>query len=475
MSTFASFGFALLLVVSLIVAVVDNTVGRPRTPSHEIERSRTAARSTTSPRTYSYPLSISRDGRSLIDQTGQPFFINGDTAWSLIAQLTRENADLYLRDRQQKGFNAVLINLLEHRFASRAPANIYGDAPFTAGGTFTAPNEAYFLHADWVIRAAAEKGLVVLLAPLYLGYECGNQGWCAEVRSSSVATMRAWGHYVGTRYKSFPNIIWVIGGDTDSIAAGVGPQVREFVAGIRDVDTTHVMTAHNDAEQSARALWSDDWLALDSIYTYQATAPKALAEYARSPFMPVFLLESAYEHEHKSTPQSLRNQAYGAILSGATLGHVFGNCPVWGFGTTAGFCAATTTDWQRELNSEGARTISLVGKVLMSRHFAQLQPDTTHTVMTAGYQSGRTYATTARTADGASIIAYIPTRRTVTLNLTQLAGSLARAWWVNPSTAQATLIGDFPTSGSQAFTTPSSSDWLLIVDNGDLNLPAPGN
>jgi len=475
MRTFASVAFTLLLLVIFLVALVEKTAGRPHTPSHEIERPRTAVRTAPAARTFSFPLVISSDGRSVLDQAGRPFFINGDAAWSLIAQMTRENADLYLRDRQQKGFTAVLVNLLEHRFASRAPANIYGDAPFPAGGTFTAPNEAYFLHADWVIRAAAEKGLVVLLAPLYLGYSCGNQGWCAEVRASSPSTMRAWGRYVGTRYKNSPNLIWVIGGDTDPIAAGIGPHVREFVAGIRDVDSTHLMTAHVDAEQSARDVWSDSWLALNTVYTYVATAPKTLAAYARSSVLPLFLIESAYENEHGSTPQSLRNQAYGAVLSGATLGHVFGNCPVWGFGSTAGFCAAKTIDWQQQLNSTGARTLSLVGRVLMSRDFAHLRPDATHTVMTAGYQSGRTYAATARTTDGAFIIAYIPTRRTVTLDLTQVAGSFARAWWVNPSTAQASLIGDFPTSAPQAFTTPSSSDWLLVVDNEDLDLPAPAS
>jgi len=419
-------------------------------------------------------LRLSSDGRSLIDQAGQSFFINGDTAWSLIAQLTREDADVYLSDRQQKGFNLVLVNLIERWFASHAPNNIYNNPPFSPAGNLAAPNEAYFAHADYVIRKAAEKGIVVLLAPLYLGGGCNNEGWCSEVRNSSSTTMRAWGRYVGNRYKSFSNIIWLIGGDTDPVASGVGSQVQAFVAGLREYDTTHLMTAHNASEQSARDVWNgQSWLNINDVYTYQSTSSKALTEYNRSPFMPLFLIESAYENEHSSTPQSLRNQAYSAVLSGATLGHIFGNCPIWAFGTAPSFCSPS--NWQQQLGSTGSQTLAYVGQLFTSRSFTQLRPDQSHTVMTAGYQSGSTYASTARTADGHTVIAYLPTRRTVTLNLAQVTGSLARAWWFNPGTAQTTLIGDFPTTGTQTFTPPVNGDWVLVVDNADLGLSAPGS
>ena len=60
--------------------------------------------------------------------------MHGDTAWSLIAQLSYGEADFYLRDRRSRGFNTVLINLIEHRFADRPPANAYGEQPFLVAG-----------------------------------------------------------------------------------------------------------------------------------------------------------------------------------------------------------------------------------------------------------------------------------------------------------------------------------------------------
>ncbi|MCI0401178.1 MAG: DUF4038 domain-containing protein [Gammaproteobacteria bacterium] len=56
---------------------------------------------------------FSDDGRYLVDQTGKPFFINGDAPWSLITGLTKSEAELYLNDRHQRGFNAIIVNLIE--------------------------------------------------------------------------------------------------------------------------------------------------------------------------------------------------------------------------------------------------------------------------------------------------------------------------------------------------------------------------
>ena len=63
-----------------------------------------------------------------------------------------------------------------------------------------------------------------------------SEGWCNEVKASSLETMRGYGRYIGNRYKSFPNIIWLIGGDTDPVANGVADKVREFVAGLKEFD-----------------------------------------------------------------------------------------------------------------------------------------------------------------------------------------------------------------------------------------------
>src|SRR4051812_1522237 len=99
-----------------------------------------------------YPLALAANRRTLVDQSGAPFRIQGDAAWSFIANLTAAEQDIYLADRQSKGFNTILVNLLEHEFAVQAPQNRNGDYPFTSHTVgsydFGTPNEAYFAFAD---------------------------------------------------------------------------------------------------------------------------------------------------------------------------------------------------------------------------------------------------------------------------------------------------------------------------------------
>jgi hypothetical protein len=439
---------------------------------------------------------LSADGKYLINGRGAPWFINGDAAWSLVAALSREDATFYLEDRGRRGFNLVMVNLLEHKFAPRPPYNYYGARPFD-GAAFQEPNEAYFAHAEWVIRSAEANGLVVLLAPLYLGYACQNEGWCVEVLASTPGRLAEYGRYLGGRFRERPNIIWLIGGDADpfggseprgarsasasepravrGLAAAVrGPDVsdrmRAFVRGLKEGGAQHLITAHNAPEQAALDAWpGETWMDLNNVYTYRDALGAARAQAARRPFKPFFLIETYYEHEHGSTPLSLRRQAYWSVLSGGTLGHVFGNCQIWGF--SYGNCR---DDWKRQLDSEGSRTLALVGRLFQSRPFYRLVPDLSHSVLTRGYLRGERYAAAALADDGSSLIVYIPTRRTVTVDLAKVSGQRRRAWWFNPRSGSATLIGEYRGRGPTRFRTPDDHDWVLVVDNAAHGFRVPG-
>ncbi len=51
-----------------------------------------------------YPLKLSAGNHYLVDQAGTPFFIQGEAAWSLIAQLDTADVETYLSDRLGEGF-----------------------------------------------------------------------------------------------------------------------------------------------------------------------------------------------------------------------------------------------------------------------------------------------------------------------------------------------------------------------------------
>src|SRR5262245_54503296 len=93
------------------------------------------------------PLKTSANGRYLVDQKETPFLVVGDTAWSLIVQLSEAEIDRYLEDRAKKGFNSVIVNLIEHRFCTDPPRTRAGLAPFQTAGDFSTPDPDYFAFA----------------------------------------------------------------------------------------------------------------------------------------------------------------------------------------------------------------------------------------------------------------------------------------------------------------------------------------
>jgi hypothetical protein len=408
-----------------------------------------------------YPVRVAPDHRHLVDQSGKPFLVQGDAPWSLIAGLTNEEAEKYLETRRQQGFNSIIVNLVEHKF--RGPVNRYGEGPFVTPGDFSMPNEKYFEHADWVIRKAAEKGIQVFLAPIYLGYIGTDEGWIEELKANGVEKARTWGRYVGKRYRGFDNIVWIIGGDRNPEEARA--DVDAVAEGIKETDNRHIVTAHCHPENSAIDQYrKEGWLDLNDTYTYGIVHQKLRADYDRQPVMPYVLIETTYEGEHNASAVQIRRQAYWAILSGA-IGQFMGNRPIWLF----------DPGWETALNSAGAQDMGRLYLLFSSHPWYELVPDEKHEVVVDGLGefNGMDYLTAARASDGSTVMAYMPTSRTVTVQMNSLSGTEVVAWWFNPRTGQVSEAGKFPTRGKKEFTPSSDGDWVLVLDNAALNLPQP--
>jgi hypothetical protein len=410
----------------------------------------------------SYPLRTSADHRYLVDQSGAPFLVQGDAAWSLITGLTKEDAERYLEARKRQGFNSIIVNLIEHHF--NGPVDRYGEGPFITPGDFSTPNEKYFANADWMLRRAGEKGIQVFLAPIYLGYMGTEEGWIEELKAAGPEKARNWGRWVGQRYRDFDNITWMIGGDRNPDEARA--EVNAVARGIKEVDDRHLMTGHCHPENSAIDQYRNDgWLDLNDTYTYGIVHAKVMRDWELKPAMPFVLMESTYEGEHNASAVQIRRQAYWAVLCGAS-GQVMGNRPIWLF----------DPGWETALNSTGALDMSRVGPLFHSRPWHELVPDIRHQAVVEGVgeYTGLDYLAAARTNDGGTVIAYMPSARTFTVDMTKISGKTATAWWYNPRTGQARPAGKFPTTGKKQFRPPSEGDWAFVLDDAARNLPAPG-
>lgn len=385
---------------------------------------------------------IARAGACLVDAGGAPVWLQGEAAWSLLVQLDDAEVDAYLADRRARGFNALLVNLIEHKFADHAPRNRAGDAPFTTPGDFATPNEAYFAHVDRVLARAAAAGMVVLLAPAYLGYNGGDEGWYVEVRRAGPARLRAYGRFLGARYRATPNLVWVEGGDAPPMEAR--DDVEALIAGIREADPVHLHAAHSTRYRSALDDYDRAWLDLNTTYSdCEGHGRQLRRDATRARTIPTIFIEGTYEGEKASLTCTI-SQAYRTLLSGAA-GHVFGNRPIWLF----------DPGWRDALDSPGSRAMQHLGALIASRDLRGLTPDFTGALI-----SGEGIAA-ARARSGA-LLAFVDfAPRTLHVAADPAA---RRATWFDPQTGATIDAGRHEPRQPFDATTPPGGPWLLIVE-----------
>jgi uncharacterized protein DUF4038/collagenase-like protein with putative collagen-binding domain len=281
------------------------------------------------------------------------------------------------------------------------------------------------------------------------------------------AKLRRYGQYLGKRYAEFTNLLWVYDGDYNPPQKQLVEAVAE---GIHEFEPKALNTAHCAPETAAVDLWGNEpWLQVSNVYTYKPVYLAALDHFERHKETPFFLIESSYENEHGSTEQLLRTQAYQAILSGA-MGHVFGNNPIWHFDGPGLFRAPGS--WREQLGSRGAVSMTHLRALFETMPWWTLEPDIGNRLMKAGHQSGVSRAVAARSADRSIAVIYLPTIRSLTLDLRELAGPDVSMRWYDPANGQYTDIvaSDLESQKTQTVTIrpranngSGSGDWVLIV------------
>jgi len=406
--------------------------------------------SRTPPASNVFPLSIS--GRQLRDKTGTPFFLFGDTPWSITVGLTDSEVTQYLDDRQTRTVNALIANTIEHQFTANPPNTVTGIAPFTTPEDIRTPNAVYFDRALNIYLAARARGMVVLATPAYLGFGGGSEGWWSALNARTVAECQAYGAYLGGKFAALDNIIWVMGGDY--YAAATLTRTQAIVAGLKSTGNANwLFTYHADrGNSSADVVNAETWLQLNAVYTSTTDIGSELeTAYGVSPNRPHLYFEGVYEGE-SATAQELRAQAYMTVLTGG-MGAFLGNNPVWKFGF----------GWQTALNSAGMQDRQRWATFFKAFNWYNLVPDRTDAVLTSGQGTGSSMAYAARMSDGSKIVVYTPTQKALTIALSQLVGASGTAAWYNPSTGATTSAGTTGVTGTQVFTPPSAGDWVLTI------------
>ena len=154
------------------------------------------------------------------------------------------------------------------------------------------------------------------------------------------------------------------------------------------------------------------------------------------------------------------------MLSGGA-GQFYGNAYTWSF----------KGGWQNHLDTPGVAQLQIWKKFFTSLPWQNLVPDQAHAVLTAGFGTPGTlqtrvsesdYATAASTSDGKLAAVYMPTARTITINMAALRG--ARARWFDPASGAYRDAGSpVKNRADQQYTPPGKNhdgdtDWVLLLD-----------
>jgi hypothetical protein len=444
-----------------------------------------------------YPLKLSENHRYLVDQNNRPFLMVGDSPQGLMGKLTEGDADKYFADREAHGFNTagwVDVACAGRDFPDDKDGSTPdGIRPFTgyvAGGTdythydLTKPNEAYFNRLDHVIEIANAHGIFVFIDPME------TIGWLQTLRNNGVNSAYAYGQYLGRRYKQFANVGWISGNDFNNWRMQKDDALALAVAkGIKSEAPDQLQTVELNVNTSS-SLDDQKWasiISLNGTYTYSATYMQMLHSYNEKPILPTYLLEAHYDLEQVGTPTDygspdvLRREEYWTILSGG-IGQFYGNRYTWSF----------SHGWQGYIDTPGVTELEIWKNFFSSLPWQDLVPDQHHETLTAGYGtfgsdqmyfdpkqltaemelrvSESDYATTARTSDGSYVVVYMPTARTITVDMARLRGP-ASAQWFDPGngTYRAISASPLPNAGSRKFTPPGTnsagdSDWVLLLN-----------
>jgi hypothetical protein len=455
----------------------------------------------------SMDIRVSANHRFLMTGDGRPFFWQGDTAWTLLQRLDRDETIHYLDDRAAKGFNVLQVMGITEFDALRVP-NRYGDLPLHDMNPDT-PNERYWQHVDWVIAEAAKRGMVLALLPCW--GDKVNLAWGVGPVVFTPDNARRYGAWLGRRYRDVP-LIWVVGGDRNPQNETHYTIWRATSDGLRAGDGgRHMMTFHPQGGSSSSEFFHQDaWLDLNMRQTghHERTYVRSYEwlshDYNLDPPKPCLDGEPCYEDHpimigegsdyrasaQRFTDHDTRRAAYYALFAGA-CGHTYGANGVfqyfrydmedpdhharWGLNPDVNTLHPnqfhSRYSWQESLHFPGAAQMQHAKHLLLSRPYFERIPDPG--LVREAERVGREVVCATRSQHGSYAMVYVPTTKSVDLDLSVLATNL-RVWWFDPRTGQAHEAGTCPNT-ARRFTPPAGGpDWVLVLDDAAQPYEAPG-
>jgi hypothetical protein len=427
------------------------------------ETSKTTAKSVT------FPVKISKNKRYFTDSNNRPFFYQACTGWELLSKLTREETEMYLKNRAEKGFNTIQVTLLPWEVDQ---VNRYGEPAFIDKKPFGQPNEKFFGHIDWVLQKAKELGIQLGINVFWL-----RNNWRDY---TTIENAKTYGEYIAKRFLQHDNIMWFVGGDINPLE--MTEAQLALAETIHQFDNRHLLSYHggrfsDGSSTSSSALFHrEPWHDYNMGYCYDPFHCPRIDPYAHvqfihawnlKPVKPVILGESFYEDLANYTFKNNDEQLYAvrrnplwAITCGAK-GHAIGHSKIYPF----------AEGWQKALDEPNSIMVKNLTRLMGEIEWWTLIPDQNHEVGINGFGNfgGEHYISLAYDPKGKLALAYFPNKGKLTVDMSKFSGK-TKARWIDPvSGTEVPVTNDLPAKGTYIFSTPGAkadgyNDYLLVIE-----------
>lgn len=422
-----------------------------------------------------------------------PFFWMGDTSWLLLQRASREEAEAYLRNRADKGYNVIKTDFIH----TVPQTDHYGNHAVENDTDFTKPitegEYTYWDHIDFIISKAEELGLYMGLLPVWGGSIVKNEYLNME-------NVEAYTHFVGKRYQKYPNIIWIMGGD---VRGEVFPEVWDRMAAILKSYNPERLICYHPFGRTSSTQWFNDreWLDIDMFQSghrrYDQRDLKSwddqsggdewfgednwkyvLRDHGRKILRPTLDGEPSYEQIPKGLHDpkegywqdfEVRRYAYWSVLSGA-CGFTYGANEVMQFLKPEYKPAyGAQCNWDEAVHYPGSGQVVLLKELMEKFPFHTGKPCQQMLVGDEGEQ----YQRISVFAGADFAVLYDFSGRSFEVKLGLLSGQNVNAWWMDPTSGKLSYIGKFANAGTHLFTPAKRhlghNDVVLVLCSEDAN------
>jgi len=434
------------------------------------------------------PLKITADGHFFSYEDGTPFFWLGDTAWELFNRLRKEEIIQYLDNRKKKGFNVIQAVILANTDRPMT-ANQYGHTPLIHD-KLDSPNEAYFELIDWTVKQALERNMFIGLLPTWGDKVLKLWGKGEEIFNEDNAFR--YGQYLGKRYRKYPNIIWITGGDRPAVLDSVDkrPVWEAMIKGIRSGSNNKgLISYHPWGEGSSTQFWKQaSPLDFDMIQSGHRVGDLPVDVWVKRDFnmipaKPVLDAEPTYE-DHPINwkvnngyfrAYDVRKQLYRSVFSGA-CGVTYGHQAVWQFySERVEKIVDPDRYWQQALDRPGAFQAGYLKDLILSRSSTNRIFESSILLDTVFSESS--YPLAFGDKQKQFLMVYLPEGGEISLNGKYIQAEKLQTWWFSPKSGSALNSGVVSNQSNLNFKTPTSGigeDWVLVLEDARLKFGPPG-